>query len=257
MSLDRKLIEFRKKIKSHQSMVINSITEEHSVNICIFCGEIHNLTKEHVIPQWVYERCTKRTFITTTNRNAQTYNKTTVPACPDCNNSILGELERYLTHKFSEIDLRYEYFTNDELDKIILWLEIIEYKFHILDLRRNLNKVQGADYIPYIGKMPIAMFQGPINQSPSKVFSNLRNALKTLTIKSKLQKHNSLCVLRTKNPDFYFFHSTNNYIFIELAQYNIAFFYFYKQKFATAAEATALAQEIVKKEYSATNIINN
>jgi phosphoenolpyruvate carboxylase len=100
--------------------------------------------------------------------------------------------------------------------------------------------------------MPIAMFQGPMDQSPSKVFSNLRNALRTLTIKSKIQKHNSLCVLRTTNPDFHFFHSTNNYIFIELAQYNVAFFYFYKQEFATAAEATKLAQEIVQKEYSAT-----
>jgi hypothetical protein len=252
MSLNRKLVEFRKKIKANQKKVIDSIIEDHTVNICVFCGEIDNLTKEHVIPQWVYDRCTKRTFITTTNRNAQTYNKTAIPACRDCNNNILGELERYLTHKFNHIDLRNEYFTDDELNKIILWLEIIEYKFHVLDLRRNLNKVQGADYIPYIGKMPIALFQGPMNQSPSKVFSNLRNGLKTLAIKSKMPKHNSLCVLRTTNPDFHFFHSTNNYIFIELAQYNVAFFYFYKQEFATAEEATSLAQEIVKTEYAAT-----
>lgn len=252
MSLNRKLVEFRKKIKANHKKVIDSIIEDHSVNICVFCGEIDNLTREHVIPQWVYDRCTKRTFITNTNRNAQTYNKTAIPACRDCNNSILGELERYLTHKFNDIDLRNEYFTDDELNKIILWLEIIEYKFHVLDLRRNLNKVQGADYIPYIGKMPIAMFQSPMNQSPSKVFSNLRNALKTLAIKSKTPKHNSLCVLRTTNPDFHFFHSTNNYIFIELARYNVAFFYFYKQDFATAEEATSLAQEIVKTEYAAT-----
>ena len=251
MSLNEKLIEFRKKIKVHQRMVINSIIEDHSASICVFCGETDSLTKEHVIPQWVYDRCAKRIFITTTNRNAQTYNKTTVPACPDCNNSILGELERYLTHRFSDIDLRHEYFTDDDLDKIILWLEVIEYKFHVLDLRRNLNRVQGADYIPYIGKMSIAMFQGPIEQSPSMVFYNLRKSLREITVKSKMKKHNSLCVLRTTNPGFHFFHSTNNYIFIELAQYNVAFFYFYKQKFETAAEAISLAQEIVQREYSA------
>lgn len=254
MSLNSKLIEFRKKIKANQKKVIDSIIENHSVNICVFCGELSNLTREHVIPQWVYDRCTKRTFITTTNRNAQTYNKTVIPACKGCNNSVLGELERYLTRKFNDIDLRVEYFNDDEINIIILWLEIIEYKFHVLDLRRNLNKVQGADYIPYIGKMPIAMFQGPMDQSPSRVFSNLRNALKTLAVKSKKPKYNSLCVLRTTNPDFHFFHSTNNFIFIELAQYNVAFFFFYKREFATAEEAAALAQEIVKTEYAATGI---
>jgi hypothetical protein len=251
MSLNKKLVEFRKKIRANQTKVITSIIDDHSVNICVFCGETENLTREHVIPQWVYERCTKRTFITTTNKNAQTYNKATVPACKNCNNSILGELERFLTHKFNDVDLQNEYFTNDEINKIILWLEIIEYKFHVLNLRRNLNKVQGVEYIPYIGKMPIAMFQGPLEQSPSKVFSNLRNALKTLALKPKAVKHNSLCILRTTNPDFHFFHSTNNFIFIELAEYNVAFFYLYKQEFATSAEAAALAQEIVQREYEA------
>lgn len=252
MSLNRKLIEFRKKIRANQKKVIDSIIEDHSKNICVFCGESDNLTREHVIPQWVYERCARRTFITTTNNNAQTYNRTTVPACQDCNNNILGELERHLKHKFDAIDLRNEYFSDDDIDKIILWLETLEYKFHVLDLRRNLNRVQGSDYIPYIGQMPIAMFQGPINQSPSKVFSNLRNALKTLSIKSKDSKHNSLCILHTTNPDFHFFHSTNNFIFIELAQYNVAFFYFYKQEFAIANEASIQAQEIVKTEYALT-----
>ena len=175
-----------------------------------------------------------------------------MPACQNCNNSILGELERFLTHKFNEVDLQSQYFTDDEINKIILWLEIIEYKFHVLDLRRNLNKVQGSEYIPYIGKMPIAMFQGPMDQSPSKVFSNLRNALKTLSVKSKAVKHNSLCILRTTNPDFHFFHSTNNFIFIELAQYNVAFFYFYKQVLSSSDEAATLAKEIVQKEYSGT-----
>jgi hypothetical protein len=57
MSLNRKLVEFRKKIKANHKKVIDSIIEDHSVNICVFCGEIDNLTREHVIPQWVYDRC--------------------------------------------------------------------------------------------------------------------------------------------------------------------------------------------------------
>lgn len=250
MGLNQKLVEFRKKIRNNQKFVIDSLISDHAANICIFCGEDDDLTKEHVIPQWVYDRCTKRYFVTTTNKASQTYNKTTVPACKDCNNSILGELERYLKHKFSDIDLSEGYFTNDEEEKIILWLETIEYKFHVLDLKRKLNKVKGSEYIPYIGKMPIAMFQGPMDQSPSKVFSNLRNALKVLSVKSKKAKLNSLCVLHTKNPDFHFFHSTNNFIFIELAQYNVAFFYFYKEEFASPKAAVSKAQKIVKNEYA-------
>jgi hypothetical protein len=250
MGLNQKLVEFRKKIRKNQKFVIDSLISDHATNVCIFCGADDDLTKEHVIPQWVYGRCTKRYFITTTNKASQTYHKTTVPACKDCNSSILGELERYLKHKFSEIDLIESYFADDEVEKIILWLETLEYKFQVLDLKRNLNKVKGSDYIPYIGKMPIAMFQGPMNQSPSKVFSNLRNALKVLSVKSKMAKINSLCVLRTTNPDFHFFHSTNNFIFIELAQYNVAFFYFYKEEFVSPKEAASKAQQIVKNEYA-------
>ncbi|NYS76356.1 MULTISPECIES: hypothetical protein [Halomonadaceae] len=250
MSLNKKLIEFRKKIRKNQKNIIDSIIDDHSTNICIFCGKADDLTKEHVIPQWVYDRCTKRNFVTTTNKTSQTYNKTTVPACKDCNNSILGELERYLKHRFNDIDLLEEYFTDSDIEKIILWLETLEYKLQVLDLRRNLNKVKGSEYIPYIGKIPIAMFQGPMDQSPSKVFSNLRNSLKTLSVKSKVYKRNSLCVLHTKNPDFYFFHSTNNFIFIELAQYNVAFFYFYKEEFNSAMEAASKAKKIVKNEYA-------
>lgn len=252
MSLNSKLIVFRKKIRENRKKVIDSIIDDRLKKICVFCGEANELTREHVIPQWVYERYTNKSFITTINNNFQTYNKTTVPACRDCNNNILGELEAHLKQKFDKIDLRNEYFSDDDIDKIILWLETLEYKFQVLDLRRNLNRIQGSDYIPYIGEMPIAMFQGSMDRSPSKVFSNLRNALKTLSIKSKCPKHNSLCILRTTNPDFHFFHSTNNFIFIELAQYNVAFFYFYKKEFVTAREASAQAQEIIINEYAST-----
>ncbi|GAC10043.1 hypothetical protein [Paraglaciecola chathamensis] len=250
MSINPKLIKFRKKIRVNQKHVIDSIVKEHSINICIFCGATDNLTREHVIPQWVYNRCVKRTFVTTTNSISQTYNKTTVPACKDCNSNILGSLERELKHEFNSVNVQENSFSHETIELIILWLETLEYKFHVLDLRRKLNRVKGSDFIPYIAPMPISMFQGPIDTSPSKVFSNLRNALKVLSVKSKLPRLNSLCILSTKNNDFHFFHSTNNYIFIELAEFGIAFFYFYKQTFSEHNDAVVAAQDIVKKEYS-------
>lgn len=250
MDVNAKLINFRKKIRLNQRNVINAIVKNHSIQICIFCGETENLTKEHVIPQWVYGHCTKKTFITTTNGSSQTYNKTTLPACKECNSNILGSLERHLKHEFDRINIEEEGFSLEATELIILWLESLEYKFQVLDLRRNLNKVEGSAYIPYIGKIPISMFQGPIETSPAKVFSNLRSSLKALSIKSKAKRLNSLCVLHTTNTDFHFFHSTNNYIFIELAKFGIAFFYFYKKTFDTPNTAKLIAQDVLKKEYS-------
>jgi hypothetical protein len=162
----------------------------------------------------------------------------------------LGYLERTLKHEFEAIDIRKKGFSQETLELIILWLETLEYKFQVLDLRRTLNRVQGSPFIPYIANMPISMFQGPPDTSPYKVFSNLRSSLKTLSTKSKFARINSLCILHTKNPDFHFFHSTNNFIFIELAKYNLAFFYFYKETFSTPQDAQKSAQEILEREYS-------
>lgn len=250
MSVNKNLIKFRKKIRLNQKSVIDTIINDHTAHICIFCGETDGLTREHVIPQWVYGRCTKRDFITTTNGGRQTYNKTTVPACKDCNSNILGSVERHLKHEFDRVNVSEEAFASETLELIVFWLETLEYKFQVLDLRRNLNKVKGSEYIPYIGKLPISMFQGPIDTSPAKVFSNLRAALKVLSVKSKSSRKNSLCIMFTKNLDFHFFHSTNNYIFVELADFGVAFFYFYKQTFDSHQVASTKAQDIVKKEYS-------
>ena len=114
MSLNNKLIEFRKKVRVNQQGVVDSIIRDHSANICVFCGEVNGLTKEHVIPQWVYDRSVKRNFITTTNGSAQAYHNTTVPACGDCNNSILGALEKYLIKKFQVVNLRDDFFSDGD-----------------------------------------------------------------------------------------------------------------------------------------------
>ena len=250
MSIQLKLIQLRKKIRLNKKKVIDAIIADHSAEMCIICGSQEKLTREHVIPQWVYNRCTKRTFKTTTNDISQTYNKTTLPACKDCNSNLLGYLERHLKHEFEKFDVSNQEFSQETLELIILWLETLEYKFQVLDLRRNLNKVKGADYIPFIGKMPIAMFQGPMETSPSKVFSNLRSALQVLSMKSKVDRLNSLCVIHTTNNDFHFFHSTNNFIFIELAEFGVAFFYFYKRTFEDYDVAAESAMAIVQENYA-------
>jgi len=250
MSVNTRLVALRKKIRINHKKIIDALIEDHQAILCIFCGSTEELTREHVIPRWVYGHCTKRTFITNTNGSSQTFNKTTLPVCKHCNSHILGFLESHLKHEFDRVDITSSSFTKEITELIILWLETIEYKFQVLDLRRKLNKVKGTEYSPYIGKMPISMFQGPMDTSPFKVFSNLRGSLKTLCVKSKSAKINSLVVFSTTNPDFYFFHSTNNFIFIELADFEVAFFYFIKRTFDSPEAANSAAKEIISKEYS-------
>ena len=250
MSVNPRLIELRKKIRANQKKIIDVLIEDHQATLCIFCGSTEELTREHVIPQWVYGRCTKRTFIINTNGSSQNYNKTTLPACKDCNSHILGLLEGHLKSEFDRVDIKSSHFTKETTELIILWLETLEYKFQVLTLRRKLNRVNGSEYSQYIGEMPISMFQGPMDTSPSKVFSNLRGSLKTLSVKSKSARINSLVVFSTTNPDFHFFHSTNNFIFIELAEFEVAFFYFIKRTFDTPEATSLAAKEIISKGYS-------
>lgn len=81
------------------------------------------------------------------------------------------------------------------------------------------------------------------------MFSNLRGSLKKLSVKSKSTRINSLVVFSTTNPDFHFFHSTNNFIFIELAEFEVAFFYFIKRTFDNPEAAHSAVKEIIRKEY--------
>lgn len=251
MKLNQRLASFRKKIRENSKQVIDTFISEHTAEICVFCASTDQLTKEHVLPKWTFGGCTQKFFITNTNGTSQTYNKTVVPACKDCNSDVLGNLERNLKHQFNEIDLDNESFTNEGLEQIILWLEIIEYKFQVLELRRKFNKAKGAEYVPYLSNFPIAFFQNSASLSPSKIFSNFRNSLKRLSVKSKSKKLNSLVVFHTKNPDFHFFHSSNNFIFLELPEYGIAMFYFINEEFSNHRHAFEKAMDIIKREYGA------
>jgi hypothetical protein len=249
MELNQRLVSFRKKIRKNIKSIVNILVTEHNAEICIFCASTDNLTKEHVLPKWTFGGCPQRFFITNTNGVSQTYNKTVVPACVDCNGFILGYLERNLKHRFDEVDFNSEHFTDGELEQIILWLETIEYKFQVLELRRKFNKAKWAEYIPYLSDFPIALLQNNASLSPSKVFSNFRNALKRLSVKSKSKRFNSLIVFKTSNPDFHFFHSSNNFIFIELSEYSIALFYFINEEFDVHSHAFEKAMDIIKREY--------
>ena len=169
-------------------------------------------------------------------------------ACSECNSYILGSLEHHIEIWFRQADLGSEFIDNEIIEKVIIWLELIDYKFQVLNLRRKFKKVKDGEYVPYLAKMPLSIMQN-ISISPSKVFSNLRNALKRISVKSKAIKMNSLVIFKTKNENIHFFHKMNEFIFIELPKHEVAFFYFYNNEFDSLVEAHNHAMKHLKKIY--------
>ena len=246
--IEQRLISLRKTIRKNNNHIVNQLIKDHNASICILCGKTENLTKEHVIPKWVFGNDQKKNFITNINGICQTYSKTVLPACAHCNSYILGALERYIEILFSRIDLTVDNFSNNEKEKIILWIDFIEYKFQVLNLRRKLKKPYSGNYVAALSKIPIGIMQ-KMDISPNKVFSNCRHAYKKLAVKSKSRKVNSLVVYKTSNKGFHFFHKVNEFIFIELPKQKVAFFYFIDKKFINHKDAGNAALDKIKLVY--------
>jgi hypothetical protein len=259
--IDQKLKLFRTTIRQNSKRIIDSIINDFvirengkakSVNhfdICMFCGSSQKITKEHVIPRWLINGDTRRKFATNINGISQTYNKTTIPACSTCNTDLLNSIEKYVNRLFTKTDLKKSFFETQEIDNIIRWLEIIEYKFQVLNIRRKFITPKGNDFILYLADFPISMLRSNKDYSPSKVVFEIRQSLKRLSIKRKNQATNSLIVLKTSNHSFHFFHTMNEFIFIELPVHNIAIFYFFNKKFETAKEGYIEAMKTIEAVY--------
>ncbi|MBW8323293.1 MAG: hypothetical protein K0M50_00880 [Prolixibacteraceae bacterium] len=249
----------RVKLRQNSKMVVEDVLSRHipkisakdksKKEICIFCASDEDITKEHVLPKWTFEKSTEMFFITDINGSEQTYNKTTIPACADCNNNVLASIESYIISIFKGVDLLKTFFSNKDLHNIIRWLEIIEYKFQILEIRRKFTKSKYADYIPYLADVPISIMRENINYSPSKAIAQIRIAQKRITVKSKKEKENSLVIFKTKNESFHFFHHLNDFIFLELPEFKIALFYFYSKTFVNTKDAHEAAMKIIKSVY--------
>lgn len=83
-----KLVELRTAIRSNIKIVIDYISLNHIVrgdnisthvpapSICMICGNSNKITKEHVIPRWIFEKDPHKFFEITLNGQGKTYNKT-------------------------------------------------------------------------------------------------------------------------------------------------------------------------------------
>lgn len=137
----------------------------------------------------------------------------------------------------------------EELENIIRWLEIIDYKFQILNVRRKFKASKKVGYIPYLANFPLSALRKSVDYSPSKTITEVRRYQKRVTTKSKIKNINSLVTFKTKNKEFHFFHHMDDFIFIELPKQQIAIFYFYRKQFDNELSAYKETMEIIKTFY--------
>ncbi|MBZ4191566.1 hypothetical protein [Niabella beijingensis] len=258
MTLEHKGMLLRTGLRNNAKSIIEGLDKKYISkdgekqnipDICMFCGSSENLTKEHVLSRWVFENSPNKFFTTDINGLNQTYIKTTIPACLVCNSDILNSLEKYVQASFKNRDVKKQPFTIEELESIILWLEIIDYKFQILNAQREFKASKSSGYIPYLADFPLSVLRKSVDYSPKKTITEIKRSQKRLLIKSKLNAINSLIVFRTTNKSFHFFHHMDDFIFLELPRQQIALFYFYKKKFTDKAIAFENAMKIINTLY--------
>ncbi|MBP1038021.1 hypothetical protein J8631_20835 [Serratia fonticola] len=240
--------ELRNKIKGSQSLVMDAFDKNHKLDICFFCGSLDSLTKEHVIPQWVFDEKKEQGFFNATaNDQPQKYIQATIPACECCNNVLLSSIEDYVKELLSERDGGD--YSKAELDVIIWWLQSLEYKLQVLDLRRDFLKHKEGPFIPFLKDIPLGIMRNGASDEPYRILRGVRASRRELTKKRKSRKHNSLVVFKTTNKSMHFFHKTTSFIFLEMPQVGVAFFFFFKDEFSTIEEAHSKAMELIRQFY--------
>ena len=212
----------------------------------MFCNSSENLTKEHVLPTWTFANSPEKYFETDVNGIKQFYIKATIPACGNCNNNLLGNVEKYISNLFKFTNLNENYFSNDQKQNIIRWLEIIEYKFQVLEVRKKFLASKEKGFIPFLADFSISVLRRSVNYSPVKVIKQIRNSSKRISIKTKLQNVNSLIIFKSKSETFDFFHSIDNFIFLQIPECKIAMFYFLSKTYEQEFDAFNDAMEIIR-----------
>lgn len=252
--------DLRKRVRQNGKEIIEHIVRNHfdpenianEAEICCFCGSNNRVTKEHVLPKWTFENDPNEFFLTLINDSKQKFIQTAIPACNDCNNNLLSKIENHIKNLFLYVDLKNDYFEYEELVSIIRWLEIIEYKFHVLEFRRKFKIHKRHGYIPIFRDVPMSIMRIRIQLSPYKALSQLRKSQARLKRKEKDTRFFSLVFYRMKNrkdQQKLFFHSMDNYIFFQFPEYGLSLFYFYNKTFNSNYDAEKEALKIIQENY--------
>ena len=147
----------------------------------------------------------KKFFTTDINGFNQTYIKTTIPVCSTCNSDILNSLEKYIQKIFEHRDIKISPFSLEELENIVRWLEIIDYKFQVLNVRRKFKaSTKKVGYISYLANFPLSVLRKSIDYSPGNAITEVRRSQKRVSTKSKKKILIHLLLLKQKIKSFTF-----------------------------------------------------
>jgi hypothetical protein len=254
MTIDENFLQLRRIVRGHGRYVMRKLFDDYVtgpitktlIPSCILCGTEKNITKEHVLPKWVFESNAKHFFTTDINQLSRSYINATLPTCKNCNSVLLNGIERYIQKTLSEVDLQKRYYSSEEWDNVIRWLEIIDFKFQVLDIVTKFRAHKTAGYIPALADFSIAFMR---DMSVRTVTSKARLALKRIGTKNKTKRANSLVVGRTIKKTFHYFHKSGQFIHLELPTYNKGFFYFYEKEYKSDRGALNAAMKIIKSVY--------
>lgn len=239
----RKLrVNFRKQGKEISDDVFGRFhpTTGNTEEICVFCKSRGKLTKEHVLPKWLFENDVESKFISSVNKQSQSYNKAVIPACPDCNNTILSEIEKNVIGVLHKVDENNQLNLNiniEDISNIIRWLEILDYKLQVYDCRRKYIKYGESEYNPLWGNMPASWMRHFIDMNPFKALDYLRRAQRRIMVKSKIDRFPSIVFFKTSTPHFNFFTQPDEYIYVSFPMHRLSVFYFLRKKFEESDEA--------------------
>ena len=228
---------------------VHPATPKNTKEICVFCKSTSGLTREHVLPQWLFENNADISMVSRVNKQTQTYHKAVVPACETCNNIALSNIEECIIKTIKKIETKDNY-TQDDLCNIIRWLEILDYKLQVYECRRKYIKHGNSEYNKDLGEFSVAMLRHFFEMNPFKAYNFLRQSQNRITVKRKYERIESLLIFEPKTSDFNFFNLANEYIFISFPMFKIAIFYFLRKSHDSDKEALNEAYEIM------TNVLN-
>lgn len=254
MDIKDSFLKLRGIVRTHGKYVMKKLSDDFITApiakkitpSCILCGSEQNITKEHVLPKWVFESDAKHFFKADVNQLPQFYIRATLPACKGCNSDLLNSIERYVQKTLTVVDLKERYYSPDEWENIIRWLEIIDFKFQVLDIMTKFRAHKTAGYIPALADFSIAFMR---DLSVRTIMSKVRLSLKRIGTKNKKRRSNSLIVGRTIEKTFHYFHTSGQFLHLELPTYNKAFFYFYEKEYKSDRGALSSAKKIISEVY--------
>ena len=199
-----------------QSIEKNFEISDYGKECCIICGTNKNITKEHLLPKWVFENDVKKSFFISPEDTLYSYRLSYLPCCKTCNSSVLGNFEHHIREILKKENKN---FTISEKEDIIFWIKYLDFKFKIFGVEKACHRNTKS-------KSNIGLWDKPKN-NPKNFFYDLFDLPATT---------NSLIISEPKQKNFDFFYWKDHYFSITLPQCNISIIYFFTNKIENIEE---------------------